>query len=318
MRQAERAVSAYFGAFAIFAQGVLASPSTFPSAIKSRTVPACVDSETIPNLWSVQELSVTYTDDELVSQGNASFILSNHVTRYTESLRCSLRANYVCEFHGTPGDKDLEIWVQLNLQLASITISEPWACDAGSSGVSAHVVGTAEVMLVCPENVERGLTCHSDGDPDYNGMADGSVVLTSPPSKKRAAWLETQSKNARDLKLKSKGGLKKRGNVKVQKQAATTRRGHAAAFAAGRRGGQSRANDGGASLKAARHDHKVEDADKGRADLARLKILDLTEKHRRAAIEEHKRCSPSCRGGAWSKGGARRTLPVLPVFLEER
>jgi hypothetical protein len=88
------------------------------------------------NLWSVYGLNVTYTADETIKHGSATFTLMNTYTNHTECLNCSLRFNSICEFHGTPGDKGLQIWLQLNLELAYVTINQSMPCPSTNRSVS--------------------------------------------------------------------------------------------------------------------------------------------------------------------------------------
>jgi hypothetical protein len=95
--------------------------------------PSCSDGETIKNLWLVEQLNVTYTSDERVKPGNASFTLTNTLAHTTERIGCSLRANYICELHGTPGDASLYIWLQINLDVARFTLNQSVPCGTGPS-----------------------------------------------------------------------------------------------------------------------------------------------------------------------------------------
>lgn len=94
----------------------------------------CSEGASITNLWLVERLNVSYTDDELVRPGNASWTLTNTMLNTTERLTCPLRANYVCEMDGTPQDKGLYIWLQINLDEARFTFNESLSCgDAADS-----------------------------------------------------------------------------------------------------------------------------------------------------------------------------------------
>ncbi|KAK3371076.1 hypothetical protein B0T24DRAFT_721271 [Lasiosphaeria ovina] len=344
------------------ARRVVAKPPRPP-----RAAPACVDSETIVDLWSVQGLSVAYTHDELVRQGNATFTLANTRTGYRETLRCALTFNSLCEFHGTPGDKDLQLWLQLNLELASITINQTWSCDISDGvNVTAFVVGMAEVYLVCPEDdSETDMTCHGDTDSEYNGYANGSVVLPAPPPPtsstttvnpggivRRAVGIRAHPRSRFHGKAADPRALDTRGKwetttdrssgsaagvAKNPSAAAAILRGGLggmAAYDAARRGWRSGKDNDDAKFgkqkqkqkqKVAKYDGKgvqqQQQHDHAVADAAQYGLgvspPDLADKIQRAAAEEHRRCSPSCRGAAWSQRNAR-TTPVIPVFLEER
>jgi hypothetical protein len=101
----------------------LLSPVLSNSIIPRQVNPGCTTPETIPSLWVIDKLSVEYTEDETIRRGNASFTLTDNQRKTKENLRCELRSNYVCEFQGTPEDRDLNIWVQLNLGVARFTLN---------------------------------------------------------------------------------------------------------------------------------------------------------------------------------------------------
>ncbi|KAK3990399.1 hypothetical protein QBC44DRAFT_239031 [Cladorrhinum sp. PSN332] len=153
-------------------------PATLAGPVSSRQVdPGCTSEDTIPSLWVIDKLSVDYTDDETVRRGNATFTLTDNQKGTKENLRCELRANYVCDFQGTPGDKDLGIWLQLNLGVATFTLNKTLVgCAEGGSDRNAYVLGQTELYLECDgEYIEpgEGLYCVDDG---IEGVANGSVV----------------------------------------------------------------------------------------------------------------------------------------------
>ncbi len=126
------AISGIFGALTNATptghQGIKAPVATR----QSETV--CSDGATIEKLWLVEHLNVTYTENELVRPGNASWTITNNLAKTTEHLSCALRANYICELNGTPGDAGLHIWVQINLDVAAFSMNQTIPC--GSSGGS--------------------------------------------------------------------------------------------------------------------------------------------------------------------------------------
>ena len=83
----------------------------------------------IENLWTVDNLQVNYTNDETVRLANVTFVLLNTQTKYRETVGCSLRFNSICEIDGTPGDKQLSLYVQFMLDVAYITITQPVPCS---------------------------------------------------------------------------------------------------------------------------------------------------------------------------------------------
>ncbi|KAK0610137.1 hypothetical protein B0T17DRAFT_658662 [Bombardia bombarda] len=202
------------------AQAGLIVPRDTPS-----TLEACANGATIPNLWSVQDLSVTYTNDETIGPGRANFTISNTQTNYTETIRCNLRANYVCELKGTPGDKDLHLWLQVNLQDGSVTFDHPWPCDGGS----AFVIGMARLHLTCPEDFETTLSCYGEATPAF---ATGSVVLAAKSPFDQKKHVEIPNERRDDA---GKGSLTKRASNIDTHPAVLARRGRAMAQAAAHR-----------------------------------------------------------------------------------
>ncbi|KAK4210555.1 hypothetical protein QBC37DRAFT_254281, partial [Rhypophila decipiens] len=135
----------------------------------------CADSATVKDLWTVQGLKVTYASDLTRDSGKSTFKLTNTRTNFSEELSCSLRANYVCEYKGTPADPGLNIWMQLHIEKAYVTINQSYPCGAST----AYALGMAEVTLTCPDGFyEKGLACSGA---DEEGSASG-VVTVAPSS----------------------------------------------------------------------------------------------------------------------------------------
>ncbi|KAK3906159.1 hypothetical protein C8A05DRAFT_12086 [Staphylotrichum tortipilum] len=135
---------------------------------------ACSDGATVEKLWLVERLNVTYTENELVRHGNASWTIVNTLAKTTEHLSCALRANYICELNGTPGDPSLHIWVQINLDVATFSINQTITCGSEPTSRPASAIGTADLYLICPR-IDQDLSCY--GDDDGGGYADGVVTL---------------------------------------------------------------------------------------------------------------------------------------------
>ena len=132
-------VGAAFSIGALYANLVNAAPAGHQHGVapvsSRQSFPVCTDGSIIKNMWLVDQLNVAYTSDELVRPGNASFAITNNLTNTTETIRCSLRANYVCEVHGTPGYDSLQIWLQINLDVARFTLNQSLVCsNAPDSG----------------------------------------------------------------------------------------------------------------------------------------------------------------------------------------
>ncbi len=71
----------------------------------------------IPN-WHVDAINVTY------SPGSASLVLSNSLTNKTEALTCPLTFNSVCQIMGTPNDETLQVVLQVNIDVATMTLNQ--------------------------------------------------------------------------------------------------------------------------------------------------------------------------------------------------
>jgi len=127
----------------------------------------CINGATVRNLYAFNDLKIYYSGS---GSGNATFSLTNMETKQTETLSCNLRIAYQCQFDGTPGNKDLQVWLQLNLA-AYFSFSQNRACN----GTTGTVMGAAEMMFNCPDTpIEQGMTCVGEGGPVY---ANGTVEI---------------------------------------------------------------------------------------------------------------------------------------------
>ncbi|KAK4031592.1 hypothetical protein C8A01DRAFT_51380 [Parachaetomium inaequale] len=177
MRSLHPLLGSALAALVMLWPAVNATPAPYRGTVAStavrETTPTCSDGATIENLWLVEQLNVTHTTDELVQPGSASWTLTNTLTNTTERLNCTLRANYICEMNGTPGDDSFHIWLQINLNLATFTLNQSLPCGSEAAPGSAYAIGTAEVYLVCGAG---NISCY--GDDDGGGSADGLVTVT--------------------------------------------------------------------------------------------------------------------------------------------
>lgn len=96
--------------------------------------PVCSEGTILEDLWLVEQLNVTYSENPFAKPANASFTITHTLTNATERVDCSLRANYLCEIDGTSEDNALHIWLQINLDLATFTLNRSLDCggEAGS------------------------------------------------------------------------------------------------------------------------------------------------------------------------------------------
>ena len=120
--------------FLAFLPLATATTTRWPPRQPHSALPICTEGTLVPNLWSITDLSVHYTDDETIRQGSAQFKLTNTQTKRSETLRCDLRYNYNCEFLGTPHDREVRVWFQANVADVSVTVAAPWRCDSGGRG----------------------------------------------------------------------------------------------------------------------------------------------------------------------------------------
>ncbi|KAK0736534.1 hypothetical protein B0T21DRAFT_332998 [Apiosordaria backusii] len=179
-----------FATLAAFLPFISAIPAASHLSPRQQT---CIgDSQ--PGLWVVENLEVEYTGDEVLQRGNATFTLTNTNTEVTETLRCSLRANYICEFYGTPSDPNLDIWVQLNLNVATFTLNKTLPGCLGPEWGDAWIVGQTELYLECPQEWTDKMVCQDDG---IEGVADGNVVLPE-------GWPNAEEPEKREVITESK------------------------------------------------------------------------------------------------------------------
>jgi hypothetical protein len=120
-------------------------PEPYALVERRQTTAACSDGSTIKSLWQITELNVTYTGNELVRPGNASFTITNNLTNTTERVRCTLRANYLCEVSGTLGNDSLHLWLQINLDVATFTLNQSVACS--NEGSTQYVYLSMQIVL---------------------------------------------------------------------------------------------------------------------------------------------------------------------------
>ncbi|KAK3311901.1 hypothetical protein B0H66DRAFT_539017 [Apodospora peruviana] len=354
-----RPLLAIFGVLASLQPHVQAAPSPVPSS--ADTPPAtssdlCSDHATVNNLWAIKGLKVTYTPDETKKQGNATFILTNTRTKITEALSCPLRFNYICEFHGTPGDPGLSIWLQLNLQMAYITINQSWACGDDTAGAvsaaryvhllptlpstglindgessTAFAVGTAEVTLVCPEDSgaedEDSLPCHGI---DAEGYANGSVTVTAPqpPPQPETPPLPVPPSNIKLSRLRRRAAVVTKGHA-IKKTTVKSyhpkgnlelmRKKNVKWDAIVQSLGRRRSGNARAGKT-----QKEAEVPVGKYPIPKVLTEEKEPKKKKTHIKvdiEHL-CSPSCRGGpkppSWHLKGlpGRRANPVQPLALE--
>jgi hypothetical protein len=94
-----------------------------------KALPCFPDGNVIENLWLVDALTVAYTNDERVQPSIASWRVTNTISGTVEELSCNLRANYICELSGTASDPTLQVWLQVNLDQAWVTVNQSLPCQ---------------------------------------------------------------------------------------------------------------------------------------------------------------------------------------------
>ena len=82
--------------------------------------------------WTLQSVAATYSDDTY-TPGIAAVTITNSITNTTESFDCPLSFNTLCQLDGTPGDKDLRVYMQINMEAASISFNKTWTCEASQA-----------------------------------------------------------------------------------------------------------------------------------------------------------------------------------------
>jgi len=89
------------------------------------------------------------------------------MTGKTDSLTCSLVANYRCEIDGTPTDQGVRINLQIQTGVARMSIGETISCDGGASQL---VIGRADLDLNCTAVSFGGVSCTLD-----SGTIEGAL-----------------------------------------------------------------------------------------------------------------------------------------------
>jgi hypothetical protein len=121
-----------------------------PPIAPQESVSGCSNGATIEDLWLVDHLNVTYTDNELVRPGNASWTITNNMTNASKRIDCVLRANYICELESTLGNESLHLWLQINLDVATFTINQSVACGSeAASGCVPGILRTIHCLCDC-------------------------------------------------------------------------------------------------------------------------------------------------------------------------
>ncbi|KAK3320440.1 hypothetical protein B0T19DRAFT_477709 [Cercophora scortea] len=158
-------------------------PSPESGLSRRFTTYPCSENTVLKDLWSIEGVKVTYASfDEAITKTNASFTFTNTRTNYTETIKCSPRVNSICDILGTPGDPQTDVYLQILMDVAYITITQPVSCSGGSTNTSTVVVGTTEIDLNCPTGADH-LSCFSDSTP---GLADGTITVTHSAPATRA------------------------------------------------------------------------------------------------------------------------------------
>lgn len=107
-------------------------------------------------MWSIASLSVSQLSG-LSTAATVGFAVTNLKTNETEALSCNLQAGYKCDIKGTPKNKALNIFLQLNL-VALFSFEETLAC----AGKTASFWGNAEMEIECDD---AATTCKGVGGP---------------------------------------------------------------------------------------------------------------------------------------------------------
>jgi hypothetical protein len=81
--------------------------------------------------WKVDSLSVTYSDQTDVP-GTAHFNISSSLGNTTSTFDCQLAFNSLCIVDPitVDGGRSLSIYLQINIDTASVTVNETFACGS--------------------------------------------------------------------------------------------------------------------------------------------------------------------------------------------
>ncbi len=89
--------------------------------------------------WTVKDLKVAFSNDTFVP-GSATFSIISSLDNKTESLRCAVPFNYLGLIDGTPGNKDLHIKLQFNIDTATVTLNQTWSCGNQTASATRYAL----------------------------------------------------------------------------------------------------------------------------------------------------------------------------------
>ena len=93
-------------------------------------------------VWTLDDVKLNFDSPSL-----ANFTLSNAVTGKSEPISCELQFATFCELKGTPGEKDLYLYLQVKNEDVWVNVTHTsYACDDGKTG---RVEGIGEVLNQC-------------------------------------------------------------------------------------------------------------------------------------------------------------------------
>jgi len=95
--------------------------------------------------WTIKDLNIK-SRDEVSAAGRAVFSFTDNVTNKTDSLSCTLIANYRCQFDGTPSDPTITINIQAMMEVMYISVTQKLTC--GSTTLVYHEADDAEQQRI--------------------------------------------------------------------------------------------------------------------------------------------------------------------------
>lgn len=89
--------------------------------------------------WTIKDVKIS-SYDSVGRNGTASFTFTNNMTGKSDSLNCTLVANYRCEIDGTPSESSLKINLQSQTGVLYVFVAQNQTCDGMAVYVSPFAV----------------------------------------------------------------------------------------------------------------------------------------------------------------------------------
>jgi hypothetical protein len=85
--------------------------------------------------WTIKDVNIT-SRDTVGNDGRATFTFVNNLTQASDTVTCSLVANYRCEINGVPSEKSVKINIQSMMETLYVSVEQTQTCEGKPSWVS--------------------------------------------------------------------------------------------------------------------------------------------------------------------------------------